>query len=396
MITTFNLRGLRGWQNKAGLHPVSAPAEMWITNDIADFAGFWPRSNRLGNSVCYAFQCADILELHCETFIPALNAVPWFVTIANQNGAPLALFPFMIEHTRRIRTLRFIDGALSDYNAPVLFPSALEWNVEDFRMIWRSLQKGLPFDIAVLEKVPERIGEIDNPMTLLTKSPQGQSCHFFRLSGTWKDISTRFPRRKELERKARRLSQRGPIAFEVAETPERYDALIAVLMRQKTQRDLDARGYDSLDRPGFRAYLRAARRLVYPSGPVALFALKVNNDIIAAHWGYIVNSRFSSLIPSFEGGEWYGYSPGFLLADMIFQWCLARGLTIFDYGVGDEPYKREYCDLSTLLYCAEIPSTIRGRLYPELRLIKQHLVKTRPWAWARAIKKMTDKRHGIA
>ena len=52
-------------------------------------------------------------------------------------------------------------------------------------------------------------------------------------------------------KESRRLSRRGPIAFEIAETPERYDILIAALMRQKTQRDLDARGYDSLDRPGF-------------------------------------------------------------------------------------------------------------------------------------------------
>ena len=242
MITTLDLRGLRGWQEKAGPNPVSAPAEMWITNDIADFADLWPRSNRLGKAVCYAFQCADILELHCETFVPALNAVPWFVAIANKNGDPLALFPFMIDDTRRIRSLRFIDGALSDYNAPVLFPPALEWNVEDFRLIWRGLKKGLPFDIAVWDKVPERVGEMDNPMTLLTLSPQGQSCHFFRLSGTWKEISTRFPRRKELERKSRRLSQRGPITLEIAETPERYDVLIAALMRQKTQRDLDAPG----------------------------------------------------------------------------------------------------------------------------------------------------------
>jgi CelD/BcsL family acetyltransferase involved in cellulose biosynthesis len=387
MIRKFELDSFGRKRQKVGPVPASAPAQLWVTNEIRDFADFWPRSNRLGEAQCYAFQCADILELHCETFVSARNANPWFVAIVNEKGDPLALFPFMIEHRRHISTLGFIDGALSDYNAPVLFPPTQEWNAETVHMIWRGLQKRLPFDIAYLEKVPASIGQIENPVTFLTASPQGQSSHHLSLSGTWKDASARFPRRKELERKIRRLSQRGNVAFEVAETPEQYDILVAALIRQKKRRDLEARGYDSLDRPGFRSYLLAARRLVYPSGPVALFGLKVNDTIIAAHWGYIVGSRFSSLIPSFEGGEWYGYSPGFLLANRMLEWCLAKGLNIFDYGWGDEPYKREFCDDSTLLYRAEIPATIRGLIYTEIRNMKQRLAVTRFWALARAIRK---------
>jgi CelD/BcsL family acetyltransferase involved in cellulose biosynthesis len=361
---------------------------MWVTTDIGDFADFWPRSNKLGEAICYAFQCADILELHCETFVPARNADAWFVAIVNEKDDPLALFPFMIEHSRNISTLRFMDGALSDYNAPVLFPPAQEWNAETIRMIWRGLEKRLPFDIAVLEKVPAHIGQIKNPVTLLTMSPQGQSSHFLRLSGTWEELSARFPRRKELERKNRRLNRRGKIGFEIAGTPEQYDILIATLIRQKKQRDLETHGgNDTLGLPGFRSYLEAARRLVYPSGPVALFALRVDDTIVAAHWGYIVGSRFSSLIPSFEGGEWYNYSPGFLLAEKILEWCLAQGLNIFDYGWGDEAYKREYCNLSTLLYRAEIPSTIRGRISLEKRKLKRQLAETRRWVWARGIGK---------
>ena len=388
----IKLEPLHGRRSKAGPATDSTPAQMWVTNEIRDFADFWPRSDKLGEGICYAFQCADILELHCETFVPARNADPWFVAIVNEKGGPLALFPFMIEHGRHISRLRFMDGALSDYNAPVLFPLAQEWNAETVRTIWRKFQKVLPFDIAVLEKVPSHIGQFKNPLTLLTMSRQGASSHFLRLSGTWEEMSARFPRRKELERKNRRLGRRGKIGFEIARTPERYDILIATLIRQKEQRDLEAHGgNDTLGLPGLRSYLEAARRLVYPSGPVALFALRVDDTIVAAHWGYIVGSRFSSLIPSFEGGEWYSYSPGFVLAEKILEWCLAQGLNIFDYGWGDETYKREYCDLSTLLYRAEIPSTIRGRISLEKRKLKQQLAKTKPWAWARALKKRKRK-----
>jgi CelD/BcsL family acetyltransferase involved in cellulose biosynthesis len=373
---------LNGRPKISSTRRASVPTEMWITDNVRDFSAFWPCSKKLGNAICYAFQCADILELHCETFLPARNATPWFIAILNDRAEPLALIPLMIERHRKIRSLRFIDGALSDYNAPVLFPLAQDWDAEIIGLIWRGLKKVLPFDFAIFEKVPECIGHTRNPFVYLISSNQGQSCHFFSLSATWQEISARVPRRKELERKNRRLGKRGTIKFEVAETPELYDVILATLIRQKRQRDLDAHGgNDTFSIPGFLSYLMEARKLVYPSGPVVLFALRIDDVIIAAHWGYVVGARFYSLIPSFEGGEWYSYSPGFILADKIIRWCQEKGLEIFDYGWGDEPYKREYCNLSTRLYRAEIPATVMGRLYLSIRKLKRRLARTKSKFW---------------
>ena len=378
-----------GWPVRQGLVPISEPAQIWITNDIRDFANFWPRSTNLGASQCYAFQCADILELHCETFLPAQNADPWFVAILDKESDPLALFPLMIERKRYARILRFIDGALSDYNAPVLFPSAQQWRVEAIQTIWRQIEKKLPFDLTRLEKIPARVGEIDNPMALMTSLPQGQSGHHLSLLESWEEISARFPRRKELERKTRQLSRLGTITFDVAKTAEQYDSLIDALIRQKRRRDLEDWGSNTLDIPGLQSYLLKARRLLYPSGPVALFGLKVGDTVVAAHWGYIAGSRFSSLIPSFEGGDWYTYSPGFILARKMLEWCVNNGVRIFDYGWGDEPYKRELCNLSTALFRGEIPSTVRGRLYLALRGLNRYVAKSRQF-WSRLGRAWSD------
>ena len=356
----------------------SAPAQIWITNEIRDLADIWPRSTRLGDARCFAFQCAEVLELYCDTFIPAVLANPWFVAIVNESNEPLALFPFMIEYRSHIRTLRFLDGGLSEHNAPVIFPLAREWNAETAETIWRGLCKSLPFDIAVLEKVPEFVGDLRNPLCFLNMSPQGQSSYQLALSETWDELSAKLPRRSELARKSLRLRKRGTISFEMAETPEQYDILVAALLRQKKRRDMELRGYDSLNRPGFHPYLKAARELIYPTGPVAMVALKVNDTIVATQWGYIVGSRFYCVIPSFEAGEWYRYSPFFQLVDHMLEWCSTKGLSTFDFGFGYAAYKLEYCDASTLLYQAEIPATLRGRLYLLLRNVRRKLHKLRP------------------
>ena len=89
---------------------------------------------------------------------------------------------------------------------------------------------------------------------------------------------------------------------------------VEALIQHKRRRSLETRGYDSLDRPGFRSYLSKARHLLYPSGPVCAFALKLDDRVIAAQFDCIVGSRLNGLICSFDA-EWHTYSPGRLLLE---------------------------------------------------------------------------------
>ena len=371
MVQVLNLTASR--LDQSGIVSTSTPTRISVSHEIRDFAYCWPRTNQLGAARCYAFQCADILELYCETVLPARRAEPFFIAIFNKDDQPLALFPLSVERLNMTRILRFIDGGLSDLNAPVVFLPTREWDHGTVHLVWQNLRKILPFDLAVFEKMPDRIGDLPNPLILLKTSKDNDSCHAMNLASSWEHFSTKLPRRRTTLRFSRRLEERGRVMFEIAKTPEQYDLVIQSLMDQKTRRYLETRGVDGLARSGYRSFLKTARRLLYPTGPVCLFALKVDDTIIATVWGYVVGSRFYYLMPSFEGGKWRAYSPGRILVDKIVQWCIAHRLDVFDFGLGDEKYKLEYCDAQTALYRAEIPSTVRGRLYVLLYDVKARL-----------------------
>ena len=54
-------------------------------------------------------------------------------------------------------------------------------------------------------------------------------------------------------------------------------------------------------------------------------------------------------------------SPGdFLFFDNIQEAC-ETGFTVYDFSVGDEPYKRQWCDIETRHFEVLVPLTLKGR-----------------------------------
>ena len=321
------------------------------------------------------FQCSELLKLYCESIVPALGATPYFVAILNSRDEPLLLMPWSIEQRYGVRVLRFLDGGLSELNAPVIFPAAQAWDRETTELVWKNLQKVLLVDLAILEKMPAAVGDLPNPLLFLSASKDHASSHVMTLDNASLDaIFAGLPQRRTEARKRRRLSEQGTVEFKLAETPEHYDEIVEALRRQKTRRYQETRGVDGLDRPGYLSFLESGRAYIHESGPVRLFALSVGDTIIAALLGFVARSRFYYFMPSFEGGKWRAYGPGRILLHETIEWCLRKGgLDTFDFGVGDEDYKQLYCDVWVPLYRAEIPVTMRGRLYLKSRYFKYWL-----------------------
>jgi CelD/BcsL family acetyltransferase involved in cellulose biosynthesis len=339
----------------------SAPRKLLITQDINRLSHVWPRSSRLGGARCYAFQCADLLKLYCDTIVPARNGEPLFVAIMDQCDVPVFLMGLTVESHYNVRVLRFIDGGLSDLNTPVLWPLAEDVLPKTIRAILSALQKMVRFDVAIFDKMPLRVGDLTNPLLGLARSKEAHSCHSMTLAKPSKIDS------KKRSSQRRRLSRHGEVTFQLAETSEQFDVVIEVLIEQKTKRYLETRGTDGLSRPGYKHFLRSVGSLLYPNGPVCLFALKIDEVIVATNLGYVVGSRFYGFMNSSDTQKWREYSPGHLLTIDIANWCCAKGLTSFDFGLGDEAYKLNYCDVSTELYRVACFFTMRGGIYLVLR-----------------------------
>jgi CelD/BcsL family acetyltransferase involved in cellulose biosynthesis len=121
--------------------------------------------------------------------------------------------------------------------------------------------------------------------------------------------------------------------------------------------------------PGLEDFYRETTRRL-GDGPVHLSALLLDDKVLAAHWGYVAADRFYHLMPAHETGEWLAYAPGRLLNEWLLEWSIGRGLKFFDFGIGDEPYKFDYCDVHVPLYDALLPVSAKGRLYAGMQRLK--------------------------
>ena len=89
-------------------------------------------------------------------------------------------------------------------------------------------------------------------------------------------------------------------------------------------------------------------------------------------------STFYYPMPAHEGGDWEKYSPGRLLLEHLLEWLIQNNLLVFDFTVGGEHYKKDWCDTETPLYETLESITFKGKLY----VLAQHTkrtIKGLPW-----------------
>ena len=361
-----------------------------VADDPAEFAELWPRTDCRRPAHCYIFQCADYLEVWRDTIGKARGTRALFVAVFDDIRRPMLLLPLGIERQRGLRVLRFLDGGVCDYNAPIVFEPTRAWGGDALELLWRKLLPALPpFDIAMFDKMPADICGKPNPFIDLRGAPFAESGHLTRITGSWEQyVANQMPYRRNSGQQRRKLARIGPVMFKVAETSADRQRIVQTMMRQKSRRCIETGEADELALPGYKQYyITMTERFAWP-GPLHVAALEVGDKIVSTSWSLIFNRRFLWLVTTFEGNEWKRFSPGRLLLEDLLKWGFTNGINIFDYGIGDESYKLGYSDQKLLLYQAHIPITMLGK-------VCQSVWNTRLWGWLLPMLKRAIRKIGL-
>ena len=146
-----------------------------VEHNPAALPTFWPRTTTTTPARYWVFQCADVIEAWCDSLGKAQGVEPFLVAVLDARDQPLLLLPLGIRSRAGVRQLVFLDETVSDYNAPVIFAGARDFDASTMRRVWHDIVASLPpFDVAVLEKMPDMVKDWPNPLRFLATGPSSR------------------------------------------------------------------------------------------------------------------------------------------------------------------------------------------------------------------------------
>jgi CelD/BcsL family acetyltransferase involved in cellulose biosynthesis len=380
--------------NVVGLHSPAAesrtiPATDWNIARIdvfEDLAGAEPHWRALEQTDILAtpYQRFDFLKLWHHHLGSAAGVTPFIIVGFNAIGTPLFLWPFGRRAVGSSGVIEFLGGKHVNFNMGLWRREvAAKVNAHDLRVLLNRFTGRA--DIVKLINQPLTWAGTTNPFALL---PQQRSANF-GFSGpliphfdTLLRVRTNAATRKKIRKKERILASYGAIRFEKASGATEVHRVLDAFFTQKNARMRFLGIQDIFATPGVRRFIEAAATETFfgDEAPIELYALSVDDIIVATMGGVVGGGRFCAMFNSIVQGHLAIVSPGEQLIVNLVRICCERGLETFDLGIGEAHYKNLFCGDSNPLFDSYLPLSVRGHLLAFAfaiaaaikRAIKQH------------------------
>ncbi len=367
-----------------------------VHEDLAAIAAEWHDFEREADGT--VFQTHEWLACW-QRHVGSLRHVRPAVVMGRDGAGLLFVLPFALRPTGVARTLEWLGSDLCDYNGPLLAPRFAERvDRARFLTLWAAIadclqgDPRLRYDMVSLTKMPEKIGTQPNPLLALGVTVNPSGAYLTQLAGTWdafysakRSSSTR--RRDRTKRK--RLADIGEVRLISPQGVNEIVATLDLLMQQKARAFARMGVANLFANPGYPAFYRALASDPESRVLAHVSQLEVGATAAAINLGLMHRGRYYHLLASYDEGEVSRFGPGMAHLHDLMRYAIEQGCTVFDFTIGDEPYKRDWSDTELVLYDHIAAVTLRGTLVAlpltaTLRL--KRWIKQTPLLWSLASK----------
>ncbi len=374
--------------------PAAVPGDIRLAayEDISAIERDWRAFEAYADGT--VFQCFDWLASWQRYIGVRTGARPAIVVGSDPAGAILFLLPLSVCAAGFARELTWLGSDLCDYNAPLLAPGFAERiDRARFLSLWSEITQclqsnpRLQYDFINLTKMPEMVGAQSNPMLGLHVTITPSGAYLAHLAGDWKtfyEAKRSSTNRRRDRTKRKKLADHGEVRLINPESDSEILRTLDTLMEQKA-RSLARMGVGNLfARPGHAEFFRAVATDPVSRHLVHVSRLDVGATAAAVNLGLTYRDCYYHLLASYDDGELSRFGPGVAhLHDLLHQ-AIERGFRVFDFTIGDERYKRDWCDTELKLYDHISAATWRGALVAMPMLAIRRLkrwIKQTPVLW---------------
>lgn len=315
----------------------------------------------------------------------------------SHHGATVLMMPLEIIKRRGLTLARAIGGSHANGNFPAIASGFSQQNGADLaNAVIATVQRArLGVDLLLIERQIRELHGVANPFAQLasTESPNVALAVDLRMG--FDAVLDRVGRKRRLKKhraQTRKLEAAGGFMHREAASDQDVGALLGAFLQQKADR-FRKLGIDNVFvdvRPFFEALFK--RSLLEADRPFKLQALEVDGKIRAVTGSSQIQDRIICEFGSITEDELVQVSPGDFLSFLNIEKAAKEGAAIYDFSVGDEPYKRSWCNLVEHQFDTIAPVTAKGRAYATLLTLvsgAKRRVKSneRLWALVKALRR---------
>lgn len=333
----------------------------------------------------YAFQTYEWLSFWYNNIGIKQNVKP-LIIVARPNESKNQIsfiLPLSIRKKSLIKILTWMGEEVTDYQGAIISKEFDQSNFDESQFIDYIASRISGIDLICFEKQPEFINNVRNPF-LFRESEHYENAYSLIPDQNWEifyNERIKSKIRNDTLRQERRLKELGDVRFYVAKSIDDIENITSVMIKHKTRRYRET-GRRDLFRKHYFSNFYHTIAVAYPESinqellQINVSALFLNNEPIATHWGISFKDRFYYLMPTYEGGELAKYSAGRILLTELLDYHFGKAIKIFDFTIGSEEYKKDWCNSEIKLYRSIIPITAKGYFYSNYLKLFNKLRKT--------------------
>lgn len=376
------------WSESPGAGP---DVLLSVHEEIEPLKAVWQELERSGD--CTPFQTYAWLTAWQRHIGTKQGVRPAIVVGWDSAGGALFILPLAIEPTWLCPRLVWLGGDLCDYQAPLLSKDfSRRIGAAGFPALWTQVRGLLPsHHIVSLDRMPERVGAQANPFMALDGN-RLHPCfaHKTVLKSDWESYygeKRSSASKKRDKQKRRKTEEFGPVSLVTPVTAEERLSALDMLMAQKSAAFARMGVANLFDKPGYRDFYRDLATNADAGDMIHICYLDVGGATAAANWGISFGGRYSYVLASYdETAETAKYGPGVIQLMELMAHATATGHGEFDFTIGDEAYKEQWCEVEVPLHDHMEPNSLIGwiGLGPEIAYFQvKRFIKQSPvlWRW---------------
>ena len=320
----------------------------------------------------YADFCAKAFHAHAQhpvwvrAWVQATGADAFFVTL-HRNGRPALMLALEVVRRGPFKVAAFMGQRHANGNFAALAPgSGQPLARHETDALMKAVRNARPdVDLVMLERQVPSIDGVDNPFAGLQTMASPNLALATDLSGGMDAVLDRMSgkrKRKKYKLQLRKFEEAGGYRWFEASTQEEVERLISDFYRLKAAR-FKKRGIpDTFASPEVQAFFRQLFHdaLQVEPVPFALHGIEVAGEIRGINGFSITDTSYVCEFCAIRDDD-STISPGFYLDYVGIEDACRRGKAVYDFSVGDDDYKRTWCDIETVQFDTLLPLSLKGR-----------------------------------